>query len=63
MSKEENTLDSAKKIVQQEQTNIVNNCQKEIAEVLKKYNCSLEVTPTIIINGRPQSIKISINDI
>lgn len=53
----ENKIDEAKKLIEEQNKKDTEECQKEIEEVLKKYSCDLTLNVDITINGqRPQII-------
>jgi hypothetical protein len=49
-----------KKLVEEDKKNRAQACEKEINEVLKKYNCSL-ATLQLHVNGQPQEVQIRVD--
>jgi len=60
---EENKIDEAKKILEQEKAERVSKCLQEINEALEKYNCYLDVFATLSTPtpNNPTGIKFTIN--
>jgi len=60
---EENKIDEAKKILEQEKAERVSKCLQEINEALEKYNCYLDVSATLSTPtpSNPTGIKFTIN--
>ncbi len=59
--KEQDTLAQAKEVIEKDIIERQESCAKEVNELLKKYNCSMSVSPRIIIEGRQASIIIKAN--
>jgi hypothetical protein len=60
---DENKIDEAKRLLEQERIDRVNKCLKEINEALDKYGCFFDVSVTLT-NPSPQNpngIKFTIN--
>ena len=60
---EENKIEEAKKVLEQEKAERVSKCLQEINEALEKYNCYLDVVATLSTPtpNNPTGIKFTIN--
>jgi predicted component of type VI protein secretion system len=60
---EENKIEEAKKVLEEEKTERVSKCLREINEALEKYNCYLDVVATLSTPNKnnPTGIKFTIN--
>jgi len=60
---EENKIDEAKKILEQEKAERVSKCLKEINDALDKYNCYLDISAVLSMPtpNNPTGIKFIVN--
>lgn len=55
------TTEEAKEILEADNKKRSEECLQAVNKVLKDFNCSIVVQPTITINGNPQIIEIKPN--